>query len=74
LRFATPSASILKTERTSKTAVSKPTPLGYLAIAKRLNAAGEETRNGKAWNAAQVRRVLLEAPPAEPPLPFRAAA
>jgi DNA invertase Pin-like site-specific DNA recombinase len=48
--------------------------LGYLAIAKRLNAAGEETRNGKAWNAAQVRRVLLEAPPAEQPLPFRAAA
>src|ERR1035441_5536211 len=42
--------------------------LGYLAIAKRLNAAGEETRNGKAWNAAQVRRVLLEAPPAEQPL------
>jgi hypothetical protein len=48
--------------------------LGYLAIAKRLNAAGEETRNGKAWNAAQVRRVLLEAPPQEQPLPFRAAA
>jgi DNA invertase Pin-like site-specific DNA recombinase len=33
--------------------------LGYLAIAKRLNDAGEETRNGCAWTAAGVRRVLL---------------
>jgi DNA invertase Pin-like site-specific DNA recombinase len=32
--------------------------LGLLAIAKKLNEAGEETRTGKAWTATQVSRVL----------------
>lgn len=47
--------------------------LGYLAIAKRLNAADEETRNGKQWSAMQVKRVLQKMP-AEPVLPFRGVA
>jgi hypothetical protein len=37
-------------------------------------AAMEHALTKHAWNAAQVRRVLLEAPPQEQPLPFRAAA
>jgi DNA invertase Pin-like site-specific DNA recombinase len=48
--------------------------LSLHAIAKQLKESGEETRSGKPWSAVQVRRVLLmEVPPTEPALPFRAA-
>jgi DNA invertase Pin-like site-specific DNA recombinase len=39
--------------------------LGFDAIAKRLNEVGHETRNQRAWNATQVRRVAVMPMPAE---------
>lgn len=46
--------------------------MGFHAIAKRLNELEHWTRGGCEWGAAQVRRVfLMEASPAERPLPFR---
>lgn len=45
------------------------------AIARALNDDDEQTRHGKAWNAAQVARVIrMEVKPAEQPLPFHGAA